>query len=258
MPETVDQPLTPPPQESSPASRVITRIKNAIHVHTPEGRREEYREKWSHVLEGAKGLPRFELERRIGQEADTYARDRVLRDVFVAAAATAAAGLGIGGIVAWRNQSRIRELFQEYGGKVKTWSEQTITNAAAKATRLGLEGVTQTITKHPEHVSTLAERLTTQAATGAGDALRKNPNLVGNIVASTIDQATTTAQETVATPQVQNKVKLIGFDLTSAAVEGATKAAESHAASAPPKIWGKILEAFGGLLTRATGKQVMG
>lgn len=254
MPETVDQPLLPKPQESSPISRVINRIKEAVHRLTPEGRREEYREKWSHVLEGTKGLPRFELERRISVEADKYARNRVLRDVFVAAAATAAAGLGIGGIVAWRNQSRIQALFQEYGGKIKNWTEQTVTNAAAKATELGFEGATKTITEKPDLVSTLAQRLMTQAAVGAGDALRKDPNLVGNIVATAIDQATTTAQETVASQKVQNKVKLIGFDLTSAVAEGATTAAETQVATAPTKIWGKILDAFGGLLTRATGK----
>lgn len=228
MPETVDQPLPTPVKEFSPVSRVIARIKEALHRHTPEGRREEYREKWNQVLEGTKGLPRFELERRIGQEADKYARDRVTRDVFVVAAATAAAGLGIGGIVAWKNQARMKELFSQFGANVKSWTEQTIANAAAKATKLGLEGAARTIRNQPNLVAGIAGDATTQAAIGL--------------------------QEAVASAEVQNRLKLVGLDAATATIDGAKTAVETQIKTAPDQARARILNFFSNLLSRATEK----
>lgn len=218
-----------PLKESSPVSRVITRIKDAIHAHTPEGRREEYREKWSHVLEGTRGLPRFELERRLGEEADKYARDRVVRDIVVAAVATAGFGLGIGGIVAWRNQSGIRELFQQYGAKVKTWTEQTITNAAARATDLGLQSVTRTIKTKPILVTNLVKEAATQAATGL--------------------------QQAAESQSVKATLQLTGYDAGGALFEGAMKAGEAHLSAAPDQAGSKIMNFISTLLSRATGKK---
>ncbi len=101
------------------------RIHTLLHAHTPEGRREEYLEKWKHVLEGVNGLPRYELEKRLNDEAGKYARDRVMRDVLVLTATTAGAGVGIAAIVAIKNPDWTRKLFTDLGAKVSGWAKKS-------------------------------------------------------------------------------------------------------------------------------------
>ncbi|MDP1721617.1 MAG: hypothetical protein Q8L37_00240 [Candidatus Gottesmanbacteria bacterium] len=228
MPElNIDQLVTLPPQEASPVSRIITRIKEAVHRHTPEGRREEYREKWSHVLEGTKGLPRFEIERRLTVETDKYARDRVLQDVFIAAVATAGVGLGIGGIVAWNNQPRIQELFQKYGAKIKTWTEQTIKHSAESAVKSVLSGAVDAI-KSTDHVQILATEATRQGAAG--------------VAAAVADQT------------VKLSVAETAFDLTHAALTGADGAVKTYASAAPNNALSRVLSFLSNLLSGTKDK----
>ncbi len=106
------------PQESSPLTRVSTRVKEWVHTHTPEGRKEEYLDKWQHVLEGVSGLPRYELEKRLNDEAGKYARDRVLRDVFVVAATATGAAAGAVGVLELKKRNwRMGTLFSDLGAK---------------------------------------------------------------------------------------------------------------------------------------------
>lgn len=249
MPElTLDQLTSLPPPESSPVSRIITRIKESIHRHTPEGRREEYREKWSHVLEGTKGLPRFELERRLSEEADKYARDRVVRDIVVAAVTTAGVGLGIGGIVALRNQSGIRELFQQYGAKVKTWTEQTIANAAAGITEFGLKGAAKIITDKPDLVTSLAQKATKQMLQGGENAVTTTDHIrkISNTAAKQVANGIATA---AAGDSVKLKIAETAFDVTHAAATGAEGAVKTYASVAPNNALSSILTFFSNLLS---------
>jgi hypothetical protein len=92
-----------PTHVALPSPGLIDRAKGFALRHTPEGRRQEYLSKWQHVLEHTTSLPRFELERRLNEEAAKYARDRVTRDLLIIGAS---AGLGVGGIMALANKHR--------------------------------------------------------------------------------------------------------------------------------------------------------
>lgn len=213
------------PHEVSPVPRITTRIKNWIHRHTPEGRKDEYLTKWNHVMEGVSGLPRFELEKRLNVEAGKYARDRVTRDVLVVTAATAGAGLSIGGIVALKSP-RIRALFTDLGAKVKNWATEKVSNAASKATKAGLKGALKAITG--------------------------NPNLVGDLAHVATEHAAAGLQQAVASDDVQNRLKLTGFDASVAAIDGAKTAVETQIEAAPDHVKGKVLDFFSQLVKRVT------
>lgn len=166
MPESVDQTLLPPP-ESSPMSRVINRIKDAVHAHTPEGRRQEYLAKWSHVLEETKGLPRFELERRLNSEAGKYARDRVIRDVVVVTALTGGAVAGTLGLreLSKRNWD-LKGLFQALGANIRNRTESVVGMTAEVVVTGAMKGVGKTFEQNPNLVTDLAERAAEQAMNG--------------------------------------------------------------------------------------------
>ncbi len=227
MPESVDQPLPTQSKESSSVSRVITRIKDAVHLHTPEGRKQEYLSKWNHVMEGVNGLPRFELEKRLNDEAEKYARDRVVRDVLVAAAATAGAGVGIASIVALKNPERIQRLFTDLGAKVTGWATEKVSNAASEATKASLKGALKAITRNPDLVGDLAHVATEHAATGV--------------------------QEAAASPDVQARLELAGLDTAGALIDGATKATVAKASAFPATTEAGVLNFISRLLKRATG-----
>lgn len=214
-------------RETSPVSRITTRIKDWVHLHTPEGRKEEYLTKWNHVMEGVNGLPRFELEKRLNDEAGKYARDRVLRDIVVASAATAGAGLGIAGIVALKNPEITRKLFTDLGAKVTGWATEKVTNAASEATKAGLKGALKAITG--------------------------NPDLVGNLAHVATEHAATGAQTAAASADVQAKLELAGFDAAGAVIDGATKATVAKASAFPATTEAGVLNFISRLLNRATG-----
>ncbi len=205
------------PQESSPLSRVSTRVKDWIHTHTPEGRREEYLGQWQHVLEGVSGLPRFELEKRLNDEAGKYARGRVLRNVFVVAATATGAVVGAVGIIELKKRNwQMGRLFSDLGAKTTNWAKETVRNAASAATKLGLEGAARAITDQPDLITDLASRATEQAATGV--------------------------QQAAESTGVQTALATSAFDATSAALQGATAAAESHAKAAPHNFVAMLLK----------------
>lgn len=218
------------PQESSPLARVSTRIKEWIHVHTPEGRKEEYLEKWQHVLEGASGLPRFELEKRLNDGASQYARDRVLRDVFVVAATATGATVGAVGIIELKKRNwQMGTLFSDLGAKATNWTKETMTNAASAATKLSLEGASKAIAENPHLITNLASRATEQAATGV--------------------------QQAASLQEVKAKLELAGFDAADAVINGAKLAVETHASAAPEHVKAGIFSAISNLLSWATGNK---
>lgn len=262
MPESVDQALLPPP-ESSPVSRVINRIKNAVHTHTPEGRREEYREKWNHVLEGTKGLPRFELERRLGQEANKYARDRVIRDVLVVTALTGGAVAGVLGINELRKKDwNLSKLFTDLGASIGKRAEDVIINATKATTTVAIKGATRAIEANPDLVSNLAQRVADEGLKGAinavdanrvelsnlaanvtTDALRRadtvlatDPTLIGNIVTRGAEQASDALREAAASETVQNNLASAGAYAAKAIVDGATDEMAARASSFPDRV----------------------
>lgn len=211
-------------------SRVSTRVKEWVHTHTPEGRKEEYLSKWNHVMEGVSGLPRFELESRLNDEAGKYARDRVLRDVFVVAATATGATVGAVGIIELKNRNwQMGKLFSDLGAKATNWTKDTMTNTASAATKLGIEGATKAITENPDLIAGLASRATEQAATGV--------------------------QEAIASPVVNSTLQLAGHDAVAALTDGAMKAVEAQASAAPEHVKAGIFTAFLSLLSRVTGKK---
>lgn len=213
--------------EVSPVPRITTRIKDWLHRHTPEGRKNEYLTKWNHVMEGVNGLPRFELEKRLNDEAKKYARDRVVRDVLVAAAATAGAGVGIASIVALKNPERIQRLFTDLGAKVTGWATEKVSNAASEATKASLKGALKAITKNPDLVGDLAHVATEHAATGV--------------------------QQAAGSTDVQAKLELAGFDAAGAVIDGATIAVQAHAAGAPDSVKATFLRGIANFLGRVSG-----
>lgn len=217
-------------EHAMPLSRVSNRLKEWVHTHTQEGRREEYLEKWEHVLEGVNGLPRFELEKRLNVEAGKYARDRVLRDVFVVAATATGATVGTVGIIELKKRNwQMGKLFSDLGAKATNWTREAVTNAGSAATKLGLESATKAITKNPDLIANLANRATEQAATGF--------------------------QKAVASEDVKNRLKLAGFDAANAGINGASLAVEAHATAAPDNARAKIMNALSDLFSRALGKK---
>lgn len=203
--------------ESAPSSSISSRMRNWIHRHALEGRKEEYLSKWNHVMEGVSGLPRFELEKHLSDEASKYARDRVIRDVLVAAAATVGTGVGIADIVALKNPERIRKLFMDLGAKVAGWATEKATSAASEAAKAGLKGTIRAIKGKgsPDLVTQLAREATTQAATGVQQAAENNG--------------------------VQTAIATAAFDTTSMALQGVTAAAEAHVLAAPKSLMARLL-----------------
>lgn len=262
MPESVDQTLLPPP-ESSPVSRIITRVKNAVHRHTPEGRREEYREKWSHVLENAKGLPRFELERRLTEEANKYARDRVIRDVLIVTALTGGAVAGAIGVNTLRKKDwNLSKLFTDLGVSVRNHAESVVTKAAEMVTTSAIKGATESIANNPNLVSDLAQRaaheaihgtakaveanreivsnlaanVTTDALRSAEATLASDPTLIGNIITRGTEQASDALRTAAASDAVQTHLKDAGSLAAQAVMRGATEEVTARASALPDRI----------------------
>lgn len=222
--------LLTPLQPQSFFDRLGKSMREAIHAHTPEGRRQEYLKQWQHVLEGINGLPRFELEKRLNDEAGKYTRDRVVRDVLIVAGATAGVTVGAVGVNELRKRDwKMGKLFSDLGAKVTNWTKEAVTNAAAGATKLGLEGVTKAIIEKPDLITDLTSRATQQAVVGV--------------------------QKATGFPDVQGSLTLAGFNAADAAIGGAEKAVEAHATSAPDRAKANILNFLSNILSLATGNK---
>ena len=220
----------PRPHESSPVLRVATRINEWISRHTPKGREQEYLGKWSHVLEGIQGPARYELEKRLAADAAKYARNRVVRDVLVAVAATGGLVVGALGVNELRKRGwNIGGLFTDLGASLTHRTKDIVT------------GVSKTAT--------------TWAMTGAGQAITDNPHLVGGMVSQATEQATEALREAAQSPNVHRDLRAAGAQLAGAVADGAANELKARTSALPLNTRAGILSAVSDFLSRFTAKK---
>lgn len=230
MAETIGDMLpVPEAPESSPVSRITTRLNEWISRHTPKGREQEYLEKWSHVLEGIQGPAHYELEKKLATDATKYARNRVVRDMLVSVAVTGGIIAGAFGVRELHNRKwNLSGLFTDLGAHISNRTQDFVTRASKTATSWAMEGAQQ--------------------------AIIDNPHLVGEIVHTATQQASSALRQAATSEVVQQHLADVGTHAASAIADGAMAEVAARASALPAHTTASVLEWLVGLFPQAKHK----